>query len=637
MLSGMLFMVAISMVITLIPGSWTATANANAGVLAEVGDPLLWWLVDTRELTTVDVQEAMRDYFRNQDINAATLAMLARQVVNNQIDNLVLLAEAEDLGLTADEEELADWLKRQMPFLFPDGNFQPDEYRAFVAQRFQKTIPQFEKEVHRSLIVDVRLRRMVTDNVIVTDEELKDLYRAQNEMTKIEFVKITPESFEASVEPTEERLREFFESQRQAFRIPEMRTVKLMTLDTTDLPEIEPSESEIERYYRQNRQRYEVSESIRASHILFMTEGKSEEEQEELKEKAEEVLNQIRQGADFAELAKEHSDDTATAEKGGDLGWVARGQMVPTFEKEAFALEAGETSNVITTQYGYHIIKVHEKRSAHTQSLEEVRDQIRQELIQDRAYSARMRRVDEAVATARKFGTDMEAAGQELNLEVTMLENLKRTDSPTELAELGDIMASLFAVGEGEVVTSNQDETTAIAVVTEIKPSREAEFEEVREQVLERYVQTESRRLAEERAREVAEAAKERSLQAAANQFGLKRQTSDFVKRSDSIPELGRMQLLGEEAFSAAPDTVAGPVRAGANWAVYRVVERQPADMAAFEDAREELLRQQEQAKKQQVFDLYKAEVRRRFEEAGRIRRYDDRIEAYVQALARST
>ena len=627
-LGGLLTIVAASMVITLIPGDWNTAVNPNDTVLAEVGD---------LEVTIQDVQAGLIDYSQGGQINAATRSFLGRQIVDNQINNLVLLQEADDLGLGASEEELATWLKQQMPFLFQGGVFLgADQYRAFVAQRFRKTVPQFEEEVRRDLMVNVRLKRMVTDNVIVTDEELKEIFRTRNEKTKIEFVKVQVAAFNAQVKPTDEQISEFYESRKQQYSIPETRSFKLMVVDKSSVPAVELSDAEIERYYRQNRQRFEVSERIRASHILFTTEDKSDDEKTALQEKAQGVLAQIKGGADFAELAKTHSEDPGTAPKGGDLGWITRGQMVPTFENASFALKAGEISDVITTDYGFHIINVHERENSHIQALEEVRDTIRQEIAQDRSYSAQMKIVDDSIAAARKFGADMESAGAQLNLPVRTLTNVKRGEQPPEMEGLGNLMTSIFSVSEGEVVTSNQESKTAIAVVTEIVRSRQAELSEVRADVEQQYVQQEARRLAEERAKELAEAAKEgKDLNAAARRYQLQTTASDFVARGDSISDLGSAQLIGNEGFSGEPGTIVGPVNTGGDWAVLSVLDHQDAEMFRFDDERAEMLEDARTRKRDEIFNLFKGEVRKRFEAAGKIKRYETRIENFLQAIAR--
>lgn len=628
LLGAILSLVAVSMVITMIPGSWGAAANANQNLLAEVGDPTLWWLANTHTLTILDVQQAMPNTPNGPH------AGLALETIDQELTKLVLMREAEELGLESNEQELADWLKVQMPFFFIDGVFQPDRYRVLIAQRFRTSIPRFEEEVRRSLMIDVKLRRMVVDTVEVDEEDIIELYRRANEKTRLRFVKIRANDFERQLAPNEEALREFYEERKQQYSVPESRDIKLMTVDATDLPAITVSEKEIARQHRQNRQRYQVDERIRASHILFMTEGKSDEEKKTLKEKAEFVKKDLQQGMDFATLAKEHSDDPGTAEKGGDLGWVTRGQMVPSFEKASFALTSGKISDVISTEYGYHIIKVHEKQGAHLQSLDEVRETIKQELIEERQYNTRMQRIDNAIASARQAGKDFESVAASLDLGVKILAKVGRNDSPAILSEFETLTASLFAANDGEIVTATQNDRTAIAVVTTITPERPAEFQEARKRVRTQYIARESKRLAEERANEVGTAATKEDLRKAARRFQLKTELSNFLRRQDSLPNLGAIGLLGDKAFTSVTGKSVGPVLSNDAWVIYEVIGHQEAEMEHFLDDRDEMSEKHKEMLQEQEFDLYRRETQRRFEEAGRVRRYHSNIQRYVSTFS---
>ena len=627
-LGAILSLVAVSMVITMIPGSWDAAADANQNLLVEVGDPTLWWLANTHTLTISDVQQAMPD-----GVNQPQVA-LALETIDKEITRLVLMREAEELGLESTEQELADWLKVQMPFFFIDGVFQPNRYRALIAQRFRTSIPRFEEEVRRSLMIDVKLRRMVVDNVEVTEEEIVERYRRANEKTRLRFVKIRANDFERQLTPNEETLRAFYEERKQQYSMPESRVIKLMTIDATDLPAITVNEKEAARHHRQNRQRYQVDERIRASHILFMTEGKSDEEKKSLKEKAGGVRKDLHQGKDFATLAKEHSEDPGTAEKGGDLGWVTRGQMVPSFEKASFTLTSGEISDIISTEYGYHIIKVHEKQGARLQSLDEVRETIQQELIEERQYNARMQHIDNAIASARRAGKDFESAAASLNLEIKILAKVDRSNPPAILGEFETLTASLFAVNDGEIVTATQNDKTAIAVVAEITPERLAEFQEARRRVRDQYIAQESKRLAEEHANEVGTAVTKEGLRKVARRFRLKAELSDFLRRQDKLPNLGSISLLGDEAFTSVTGKSIGPVISNDAWVIYEVIDHQEAEMEHFLDSRDEMFERQKELLQGQEFDLYRGETQRRFEEAGRVRRYHSNIQRYISTLS---
>ncbi len=627
-LGAILLVVAASLVITLIPGLMSNPTTVDQGVFAEVGG---------HAVTFPDVQYQMRTYLRNDRLDVQSLRFLAQGVVRNLIGNMVLLEEADALGLSPDDVELAAWIKRQ---LSPGGVFiGQQQYEVFVRQRYPMSIPMYEEQLRRSLIIDVRLKRLLTDNVVVTDDEVRDTYRRANEKARFQFVKVSGSEFESRVTPTEEQLSEHFEANKARYRTEPTRSIKLMKIDDSRMPVAEVDDSALRGYYAQNRDRFEVPDRIRASHILLMTDGEFEEEVKESEAEAAKVLEEVRAGADFGALARRHSEDPGSADKGGDLGWVTRGQMVPDFEKQAFLLEPGQISDVIKTEYGFHIIKVHERQSAQVQSFEEVREEIRAELVQEQNYLNRTKFTDEALVVARKHGKDLEAAGRELGIPVETFEKFSRAQPPVQLSDSQTLLNTIFQADDGGVFSaSDESEATTIVVVTEVVASRDLEFDEAKEEVASSFIRDESRRLAQERAEVIAREAREANgnLRRVANRYRLRTRESDFVTGSDDIPDLGSAGILGAEAFRVEPGTIEGPVRAGADWVVYRVEARLDADMSGFEQERAQLRANALNAKRNEAFEIYKAVARKRYEQEGKIRTYTNRIDSYLEALGRA-
>src|SRR5207249_1411860 len=138
------------------------------------------------------------------------------------------------------------------------------------------------------------------------------------------------------------------------------------------------------RAYNDGIEQYTTAEQVRASHILLKTEGKDDAA---VKAKAEDVLKQSKAGADFSELAKKYSEEEASAKNGGDLDYFGRGRMVPEFDQAAFAMQPGQISDLVKTQYGYHIIKLVDKKAAATRTLAEVRQQISDQLAYEKAQT----------------------------------------------------------------------------------------------------------------------------------------------------------------------------------------------------------------------------------------------------------
>jgi len=174
------------------------------------------------------------------------------------------------------------------------------------------------------------------------------------------------------------------------------------------------SDDDIKAYYEARKDELQIPEMVRARHILIKVDANApEEEKQKALEKAEDLLDRIKSGEDFAELASELSDDTVTKAKGGNLGFFPRGNMVPTFEDAAFSLKPGEVSEIIETQFGYHIIKVEEKKEAGTQPLDAIKDNIKQGLIQERSQKAVVDFTDKVLKDANvEFHTELLTGGK---------------------------------------------------------------------------------------------------------------------------------------------------------------------------------------------------------------------------------
>jgi peptidyl-prolyl cis-trans isomerase D len=233
-------------------------------------------------------------------------------------------------------------------------------------QRPPMTAADFEENVRRQLTTQ-KLRSSVTDWLSVADRDLEQEYRRRNDKVKLAVVSITADSLRSQVAANDADVSSYFEAHKADFKIPEKRKIRYLLIDIEALrAKIVVSSADIERTYNSNIEQYSTPEQVRASHILLKTEGKDDAA---VKARAEELLKQARAGADFAELAKKNSEDDASAKNGGDLDYFGRGRMVPEFDQAAFSLEPGKISDLVKSQYGYHIIKVVDKKPATTRPL----------------------------------------------------------------------------------------------------------------------------------------------------------------------------------------------------------------------------------------------------------------------------
>ena len=632
LLGGILSLVAFSMVITLIPG---LMSNPDEIVDIALGE------VDGRPITVQEVASQMRTQGVPTDLPINSIVLSSAGAVNALIEREVMLMEAEKYGLVPGDQEVADWLKFQMPMLFPDGVFVGTAtYARFIQQSYRLSVPEFERQLAVSLAIDTRLRNLVTSNIVVTTSELEENYRARHQQAKIEYVKVSADDFASRVRISEEDLRAAFENEKARHRVPEKRTVKILTVDDSRLPDPEIPDARLRQYYSRNRANYRLAEQATASHILFMFDPESSDQEDPEKEaKAKEVLQKIRDGADFAEMAKEYSEDAANAESGGDLGWFGEGEFPEAFEQAAFALDPGAISDVVKSTAGYHIIKLQEHQEGRTRPFDEVRDQILTTLRSEESQAARIQILDEIAAAARDAGPDLEAVGQKYNFDVRTLAPFDINTPPAELADDQVFLNTLFTNEPGNPATTTQGGVTKIAVVSGLEPMRLAEFEEVRDTVREGLLQKKIQDLAQERANQIAEEAQKpgASLRQAASRHGNRVRTSDFFNSTDIIDNLGRATDLGGIPFDGELNLVIGPRQAGDNFVIFRTVERKDANMADFENERENIRKSQLGIKRNAEFQLYREAKVDQYEAKGRVSRYADRVRDFAQLYARSS
>jgi len=617
--------IIITMVVTLIPGIGGSSYQGDPDlVLAEVGGD---------EVTTREAQYQLQDYVRSQRFPPAAYGFLAPQVVQNLIADKLLLQEARRLGLEVTEEELADQLRTQLPFLFQEGTFARDRYAVFIQERFQKSIPEFEAEFRKQLALD-KLRRLVTDGVIVTPAEVDREFQRRQQKARIEYVAVSTAAAQTSVSSTPAEIDGHFQKNRGLYTLPERRTFHYFVLDDARIAaSLAINPKDLERYYSENRDRYRIQERSRVTHILLKTTEKSAEEIKKIEAKAQDILKQAHAGKDFAELAKTNSEDSVSAAKGGEIGWITRGQTVPEFERRAFTMKPGEMSDVVKTQYGFHILKLLAREEARLKPLKEVEVSIREEFAKDKTDLERSRLADRVRAAAQKHAAKPEEAGREVGLPVLTASQIERGNPLPEAGAEPALMDALFSAAKGSVVGPVlMTGKTVVAVVTEVLPSRQAELAEVVERVRTDANGLKARQAAEKRAKDLAEQTKSGGdIRKAAKQIGLEAKTSDWFTREGSIPGVGPASSVGE-AFTAVLGSVVGPVSAGGDQIVYRVLERQEGESAASVEEKKTIRQTLVGTRQNEAFEVFKEELRERLRKQGKLKVHQNRLDRFVSA-----
>src|SRR5206468_1523078 len=357
-----------SMLLYLVPQS-PVSGEVSTDTVAKIGD---------ESVSVQDVRQQLNQIEQRNPNMKPLEALYAQQILKQLVFQKEIEYEAKRLGIAVSDQERADRIRQYVPTAFNGGTFVGmDRYSAEVQARFQLTVPVFEELIRQGLLEE-KFRKLVTDGISVGPAELEQEYRYKNEKIKLDYALIKPEDLEAKITPADAEIKAEYEKNKSKYQVPERHAVRYALLDTNQLRQtVQIPEDVLKKQYQDNIHQYEVPNQVHVQHILFKTVGQSDAEVAETKKKAEDVLKQARKGVKFDELAKKYSEDPGSKDKGGDLGWIRQGQTVPEFEKEAFSLAPDQISDLVRTQYGFHIIKVLDKQTAHTKPFDEVRDALR--------------------------------------------------------------------------------------------------------------------------------------------------------------------------------------------------------------------------------------------------------------------
>ncbi|HKM91122.1 MAG TPA: peptidyl-prolyl cis-trans isomerase [Candidatus Acidoferrales bacterium] len=606
--------IGIMMLVTLMPGP-VGSSGGSPDAVATVGGS---------DITANDVSKRLAQIERNgQRISKDMRGLYVRDTLDGLINERLLDYEAQRLGLQVTDQDLAEQIRQILPTVFSGGSISNMEnYAAEVQQRTGLSVPEFEQMLHSALLQQ-KVRRLVTDGVGVTRTEIEAEFKRRNEKIKLEYVEIKPGELEAKVNVSQADLEAYFAKNKGRYPIPERRAFQYALLDQAALrAAMHPADAALEDYYKQNLDMYRVQNRVHVEHILLKTTGKTDAEALEIRKKAEEVLAKARKGANFEELAKEYSQDDTTKAKGGDLGWIQRGQTVPEFEQAAFALKKGEISDLVKTMFGFHIIKLMDREEARTKSFDEVRASIVPIIAAQMAQEQAAEITDRMAAAVRESSrTSIDAIAKKFNLQVGTVPPVAAADPLGPLGTSSELRDYVFSAQIGEDSTPIRvDRGTVVVSVTQIQPARPATLADVRAKVEADYRNEESTTLAKQRAEELYKRVQGgETLAAAAKALGFEVQTSEFLAQNDTLASLLPMHRLAA-AFNLPIGQTSPPLDQASNWFVYKVAERQEPNPEDLAKQKADIERQLTLAKQQMAFDAFQESLRQQLSREGKLR-----------------
>ncbi len=627
-LGALLVLICASMAITLIPGgigSSLGIGTPPAGVLATIGD---------QQVTVPEVQREARAMIRQQMPQGGPqasmlLPIFAGQAAEQLINQKALVAEAHRLGLRVNDDELREEFQhgQYATVFFPEGKFIGQEEYENLLQRNDLTVAQFEQSEKDRILIR-KLHALVSSSAFVGDPEVRDEFNRRNTKVKFEYAVITQADILKALHPADEELKAFYERNKATYNnsIPEKRQIKYVVVDSVKLAAATTvTDQDLQTYYDQHREEYRVPEQVKVSHILIKTPlpapGAKEDEKAiaDARTKAEGVLKELKAGGDFAKLAEKYSDDPGSAKSGGDLGWIGRGRTVPEFEKAAFSLGKGQTSDLVKSSYGFHIIHVEDKQDAHLKTLAEVKREIEERVKQQKVARATEAAANALLSQARADGFDKAAAAKGQAAVTT--EFFRRTDNLPGLATNPQFMDAVF--NEAEKAPPDVVQVPQGYVVFQllgIRPPATPTFEEIRSRVESEFKNERASFLLQQKTQELSDRAKAaHDLKKAAKDLGAVVKTSELVLPDGQVPDIGSM-ASASAIFSLKPGEISGPITAGGNGVVAHLLEKQAPTDEEFSAKKDQVRQSLLEAKQNDLFGLFVTNLRKDMEKSNRLK-----------------
>lgn len=528
---------------------------------------------------------------------------LRQQALEMVIEQTLLVQEAKRRGVKITEAELVESIA-SVPAFQENGAFSRDRYLEVL--RYQRMTPDaFEKSQRQQLLID-KTMGLIQGDTNISPEDVEEEFRRRNEEVELDYVALTPGLLEDQVKISEEEIASWFEKNHEQFRIPEKIALRYIEFQPARYREdVTFTEEELERYYRRHLTEFEIPEQVEASHILIkVPEGAEEAEVEKKRALAEKVREEVRSGEDFAELAREYSDDKGSAEQDGSLGYFVRGVMVPAFEEAAFGLEPGQVSEVVRTPFGFHVIKVTGRIEAGVEPLADVLDQVQEGLRREKARQLAIEKAMDAYNLNRKDGSIATAAeANDLDIKETGL--FAQGEAIDGIGNLPELAETAFTLNQGELAKpAILDRGIYLFTVKERQPSRLPDLEDVRAKAEQALRSQKALDLAQKKAEEILADLKEgKKLSATAEDENLRVEKTGLFSRSFEafIPRLGNNEALANAAFDLEKQGAPVPevYQLGNRFVVAVLAQHKAADMDDLDTAKrkeisEELLRRRQ-------------------------------------------
>jgi peptidyl-prolyl cis-trans isomerase D len=568
------------------------------------------------QLAYNDVAEFYRRRYQDRFTEDLARALnLKQQTLDTLVQRKLLLHEAKRQGLMVTDAELIERVQSYPDFQV-NGAF--DRTRYLQVLRLSRLTPgDFEQNQREGLLL-AKLENLVKDAVQVTENEVKAAFVHDKEQLNVEYIRIDPAQFIPQVEVSEVDLSTYYQEHPEGFRRPEQVRLAYVIVDPGSFAaQVEITDERLALSYAEHKEEFRQEEQVRARHILFKLAQQGEAEEEaRVRTEVEAALKRIRAGEDFAAVASQISQDPASAQQGGDLGFFKRGEMVKSFEDVAFELKPGMVSEPVRTDFGYHLIKVEEVQEAGYRPLEVVWDELRARLAREEARGlaeAQAQAVHDAMVAA---GGDWYTAVRALELSPQETPFIAHGQPVDGIENAAAFTRAAFALQDGEVGRPIPIGNHHIVMkLLERRPPSLPPLEEIKDTVRETVVRERSQTLARQKADEwLTEVKAGKSLGELAQALHIQTEQTGLFSRNSVLPKLGPAPGFIKEVFrmSAGEMRVVDLIEQPA---IVVVRDRKGFDAETFEQEKAQVRQRVLRQKREQTFAQWFDDLRQQAEE----------------------
>jgi peptidyl-prolyl cis-trans isomerase D len=505
---------------------------------------------------------------------------LREAAVEQLVQNRLVENEGRRLGLSISNDELEQTIGTQVAFQ-TDGQFDVSRYRQILAQNnLEPSV--YESETRDAMLSDA-VRSMVTATVQVSDDEARQAFDSYAGKVSLAYIEVPYSAFEAAIKPSDQEVAKFYHAHMDVFREPERVKITFIRYDPVALAgSAMPTDQQIQEYYDQNlKTAFTHPAQARARHILIAAGPRaSSAEKMAAKAKADDILNKLKAGGDFAALAKQYSEDPGSGAKGGELGFFSRGEMVKPFEDAAFALKPGEYG-IAESQFGFHVIQVEESKPDHVDMPEAARAKIIEALRRKNGVDVAKQYLQEDL-TATLTGHPIEEVAKKRGLTAVETPFFAANEPIHGAEDYAQFGGEALKLQDGEVRALTEGPEPYLVKLIARNPAHIPKLEEIKDLVRKAYIRINAEDQAHRTAQEILKQAKASSdldKVAAQNHYSVVR-TGDIPRTSPEIPGLGAVSglMAAAVALPRLPGVIDRVMESEGNSLVFQVTSRSPAD-----------------------------------------------------------